>query len=147
VRRRAGVAASRVSPDRLKQAVAEYIEWEAFAFWVRSVVAAERRIPAAVASRLEEKCPGILDSIPASSGDGSQLWLHLIRWIEDQIFGAAKGEGWLEAVRFFARGSLRAERTADYRAHCELRWSRQRPAAYPDFEEWRRAADSYTEAQ
>lgn len=145
VRRAAGAAASRVSPDRLKQAVAEYIDWEAFAFWVRSVVAAERRIPAAIASRLDEKCPGILDSIPARSGDGSRVWLHLIRWIEDQVFGAAKNEGWLEAVRFFARSSLRAERTADYRADCELRWSRHRPATYPDFEEWRRAADSYTE--
>lgn len=145
-RRAAVEAASRVSPDRLKQAVAAYVDWEAFAFWVRAVVAAERRIPAEVAGRLAERCPGILDSLPTPSGDGTQVWLHLIGWIEDHVFGAAKSEGWLEAVRFFARSSLRAERTAEYRAHCELRWSRHRPARYPDFEEWRRAADRYTEA-
>jgi hypothetical protein len=139
--------ADRVSPEQLKQAVADYLEWEALAYWVRAVVRAYG-MPRRVAELLRERCPGFLEQLRAEGArleDATTVWRRLIAWIDDHIFGFAKAEGWFEAITLFARSSLHAERTVSYWAACDLAWSRRRPADYPAFDEWRRAAEVYTE--
>jgi hypothetical protein len=144
VKRAAWDAARLVGPDRLQQAVATYMDWEAFVFWVRAIVEADRQIPSGVAERIRERCPGFLEETRPADGDIDRLWLQLLDWIEARSFGFAKSEGWFEAITFFARSHLRAERTVDYWAHCAREWSRRRPEKYPDFADWRQAADAYT---
>ncbi|MCL4500222.1 MAG: hypothetical protein M1335_08350 [Chloroflexi bacterium] len=141
--------ADRVSPEELKKAVSEYLDWEAFAYWVRAVVRAYRGMPRTVAELLGDKCPGFLDQLTgegARLGDATTVWRRLIAWVDDRVFGSAKAEGWFEAVTLFARSSLHAERTVAYWAACDREWSRRRPSDCPGFDEWRRAAETYTEA-
>ena len=139
--------ADRVSPEQLKKAVSDYQDWEALAYWVRAVVAAYG-MPQGVAELLRDRCPGFLENLSAEGAcleDATTVWRRLIAWIDDHIFGFAKAEGWFEAITLFARSSLQAERTVSYWAACDLAWSRRRPAHYPALEDWRRAAEVYTE--
>jgi hypothetical protein len=139
--------ADRVSPERLKKAVADYQDWEALAYWVRAVVAAYG-MPRGVAELLREKCPGFLEQLSAEGApleDATTVWRRLIAWIDDHIFGYAKTEGWFEAITLYARSSLQGERTVAYWAACDLAWSRRRPTDHPPFDQWRRAAETYTE--
>jgi hypothetical protein len=139
--------ADRVSPEQLKKAVADYQDWEALAYWVRAVVAAYG-MPRGVAELLREKCPGFLEQLSAEGApleDATTVWRRLIAWIDDHIFGYAKTEGWFEAITLYARSSLQGERTVAYWAACDLAWSRRRPTDHPPFDQWRRAAEIYTE--
>ena len=139
--------ANRVNPEQLKKAVADYLAWEALAYWVRAVVRAYG-MPASLAKLLRDKCPGFLDQLSeegTSLEDATAVWRKLIAWFDDRIFGFAKAEGWFEAITLFARSSLQAERTVSYWATCDRTWSRRKPRHYPAFDEWRRAAEVYTE--
>jgi hypothetical protein len=136
-----------ISPEQLKKAVSDYRDWEALAYWVRAVVAAFG-MPPGVAKLLGDRCPGFLEELRAEGAcleDATTVWRRLIAWVDDRIFGFAKAEGWFEAITLFARSSLYAERTVSYWAACDRAWSRRRPADYPAFDDWRRAAEVYTE--
>ena len=105
-------------------------------------------MPSSVAELLRERCPGFMEELNADGvclDDATTVWRRLIAWIDRHIFGFAKAGGWFEAITLFARSSLHAERTVSYWAACDLAWSRRRPADYPAFDEWRRAAEVYTE--
>jgi hypothetical protein len=140
--------AGRVTPEQLKKAVSDYLDWEALAYWVRAVVGAYRGMPRTVAELLGDRCPGFLEQLSAEGArleDATTVWRRLIAWVDDRMFGFAKTEGWFEAITLFARNSLYAERTVAYWAACDRKWSRRRPTDCPDFDEWRRAAEVYTE--
>jgi len=140
--------ADRVSPEQLNKAVSDYMDWEALAYWVRAVVGAYG-MPRSVAELLRDKCPGFLEQLQAEGAcleDATTVWRRLIAWVDDRVFGFAKAEGWFEAITLFARSSLHAERTVSYWAACDRAWSRRRPPDYPAFDEWRRAAEVYTES-
>jgi len=49
-----------VDADRLKEAVSCYIDWEAFAYWVRPALDRSRRLPTEVTQELNRRCPGFL---------------------------------------------------------------------------------------
>jgi hypothetical protein len=146
--KRAGLDnAHRVSPEQLKRAVSDYLDWEALAYWMRAVVGAYG-MPSSVAEFVSDRCPGFLEQLRADGDcleDATTVWRRLIAWVDDRIFGFAKAEGWFEAITLFARSSLQAERTVSYWAACDRAWSRRRPANYPGFDEWRQAAEAYTE--
>ena len=140
--------AHRANPAQLRKAVSDYIDWEAFAYWVRAVMRAYRGMPPRVAELLSCRCPGFLDQLKGEGlrlEDPTTVWRRLIAWVDDRVFGSAKAEGWFEAITFFARSSLQADRTVAYWAACDRKWSRRRPADVPDFDAWRRDAESYTE--
>jgi hypothetical protein len=140
--------AGRVTAARLKEAIVDYEYWESFAYWVRSVLTGRRGMPQMVVDRLTEHCPGFLETLARDHIDpanGPDVWLRLLTWIEDHQFAAAKAEGWFDAITLFARSGLRADRTVSYWAACDQIWSRRRPAEYPDFEDWRRAARAHAE--
>ena len=133
--------------DRLSALVPQYIEWEAFAFWVRSIVESARGLPAHTAGVLEQRCPGFLDQIRGNSASHAEystwVWRDLVAWIEAHIFADAKDASWLDAVRDAARSHLRAERIAAFWAVCSSQWGRKPPDSYPTFEQWLRDADAF----
>jgi len=138
-----------VHPDRLCEAVARYIDWEAFAYWARPALERESRLPAEVASALEGRCPGFLNaSIKAtqrvSVGD-SQPLQRLMLSIADHFFQDAQTEGWFDAILVQVRSHPRAIRTMEYADHCDELWSLELPNPYPSFEDWRREADLYVD--
>ena len=105
-----------------KRAVSDYLDWEALAYWVRAVMGAHRGMPRMVAELLRGECPGFLEHLKAEGArleDPTTVWRRLIAWVDDHVFGSAKAEGWFEAITFFARSSLHADRTVAYWAACD----------------------------
>jgi len=133
--------------DRFSGLVSQYIEWEAFAFWARSIVESTHEVPALVKSSLEQRCPGFVSQIQskdlAPADYSTWFWRELLEWIENHMFADAKKASWLDAVRAAARAHLRGERVAAYWAVCNSRWGDTRPDAYPGFERWLQDADAF----
>jgi hypothetical protein len=137
-------------PQRLAAAVPEYIDWEAFAFWVRLIVSVTGSVSESLESVIEARCPGFLTSIEAQKSTRPSYsmwcWEQLVYWIEEHQFGDAVRGSWLETLRNTARRHVRNERIVAYWAECDDRWHRAPPPAWPTFEEWLAAADAYVEA-
>ena len=147
--RQARASTKLVQPDRLCEAVARYIDWEALAYWARPALERESRPPAEVASILECRCPGFLNaSIKAGqrdSGGDSQALQRLMPWIAEHCFQDAQTEGWFDAILVRVRSHPRVIRTMEYADHCDELWSSELPDPYPCFENWRRDADLYVD--
>ncbi len=124
-----------------------FIEWEAFAFWVRVATTAARHLPDAVAAALEKRCPGFLAQFRAqatiSPKTTMQFWTELLTWIETNHFRKAESAMGIQSVRDAAHRHLRAERISGYRTECEYAWRRKPPDPYPTFEHWLREADAF----
>lgn len=137
------------APDSTAALVPQYIEGEAFAYWVRAAVGSARHMSSGVAKSIERRCPGFLGDrathapAPGTAEYGSWLWRELLGWMESHTFSGAGPDSRMEELRSAARSHLRAERIAAYWAECETNWSKQPPRVYPDFEEWLRAADRF----
>jgi hypothetical protein len=147
--RQARASSKLVQPDRLCEAVARYIEWEALAYWARPALERGSRPPAEVASKLERQCPGFVDANVKSrrrdSSVGSQEWQRLMLWIADHFFQDAQTEGWFDAILVHVRSHPRAIRTMEYADHCDELWGSELPNPYPSLEDWRRDADLYVD--
>ena len=136
-----GASVKLVAPERLAEAVFRYIDWEAFAYWVRPCLELGFPMPQEVARELRQRCPRFLEV----QQPGARDWQQLISWIADQHFEDAKSEGWFEAILLFAQRHPRAIRTMEYADHCDEVWGSGVPDPYPPFEQWRSNADSYIE--
>lgn len=138
-----------VERDRLSEAVARYIDWEALAYWVRPAFERCAQPPPEVATELQHRCPGFLEaSITGAErwrGNRAQLWEQLMIWIANHFFADAKAEGWFNAILQDAGNHPRAERTREYADHCDEVWRGEIPVPYPSFPDWRRDADSFVE--
>ena len=149
--RKARLSSKLVSSDRLTEAVARYMEYEAIAYWARAALERCPDLPTEVVSEIERRCPGFLDGSikewreQEASRRASQRWQRLMLWIADHFFLDAKNEGWLDAILVQARSHPRAIRTMEYADHCDEVWSSQMPEPYPSFEDWRRDADAYVD--
>ena len=147
--RQARASSKLVHPDRLCEAVARYIDLEAFAYWARPALEhgsdRQRRLRAS----LNPDAPG--SWTPTSkreqqdSRSASRDWQRLMLWIADHFFQDAKTEGWFDAILVQVRSHPRAIRTMEYADHCDEVWSSEMPSPYPAFEDWRREADSYVD--
>jgi hypothetical protein len=133
--------------DRLAALVAQYIEWEAFAFWARLMVERHAKVPAEVATAIEQRWPGFLSQIQTQptvkAEHATWFWRELLSWVESHVFADAKDELWLDTVRDAARTHLRGERIAAYWAYCGSQWRKHPPASDPSFEHWLRDADAF----
>jgi len=138
---KAAASAKLVAPERLAEAVSRYIDWEAFAYWVRRGLELGPPLPEEVARELRRCCSGFLEV-----QTGKQGWQQLMSWIAERNFNKAKREGWFEAILLFAHRHPRASRTMEYADHCDEVWGSKLPDPYPSFDEWRRNANSYIEA-
>ncbi len=129
-----------VAPARLADAVSQFIDWEAFAYWVRPTLELGSRLPKEVARELRRRCPGFLEV-----QSGARDWHSIMCWIADRSFKDAKSAGWFDAMVIHAHNHPRAIRTMEYADHCDEVWASRLPDPYPSFEDWRRNADSYIE--
>src|SRR5207245_11790648 len=144
------IKASRgVGPQRLTKTVAEYMEWEAFAYWLRSLLEAGIDLPGTVSLELERRCPQFLECdeklrSTLSPEDYTRRWKALVEWGGNRFFAEAKLEGWFDAIVFHARAHPRSVRTVDYWVfYWDEHWSTLPNRTYPSFQEWHRAADNY----
>jgi hypothetical protein len=148
--RKARASAKLVDPDRLDDAAARYMEYEAFGYWARHALECQSDLPAEVARALEYRCPGYLEAerkpqTRQSRGD-AQDWQRLMLWVRDHFFQDARNEGWFDAILVQVRSHPRAIRTMEYANHCEEVWGPKQPNPYPSFEDWRSDADSYVDS-
>ena len=125
-----------------RKAQIEYVRWEGFSLWVRSVVEAEDRIPSLVFAALKRKCPGFLEA--ETRGDAAGLVaVRLDDWIRNHIFARIKKEGWIDALMFYGVRDLRSQCLWAYWEDCAGRWRRRRPSSYPSFRNWSNMAYRY----
>jgi len=144
------IKASRmVGPERLAAAVAQYMEWEAFTYWLRSPLESDTKFPDAVTKELQRRCPGFLESDEVlrstlSPEDYTRRWKALLEWGANRFFSKMRKEGWFDAVMYEARAHPRSVRTVDYWVfYWDEHWSSRPRKAYPSFQEWRRTADNF----
>jgi len=138
-----------VGTERLETAVAEYMEWEAFTYWLRSLLEADTRFPETVTREIERRCPGFLEADTELRGtlapeSYTQRWKALLKWGEERFFAEPRKDGWFNAVVYRARAHPRSARTVDYWVfYWDEHWSSYPLDGYPSFESWRREADNY----
>ncbi len=137
--RRARLQLMQVPWDRFHRAYEEYIHWQAFTFWARTVVESEGCAPSWLKAILRKRCPGFAEEA-ARSNKPELLGLQLLPWIHNQAFGFAKQEGWLDALVFYGFRDTRSQGYWAYWEHCENEWKKRRPASSPTFVQWRRSA-------
>lgn len=142
-RREADRQARRIPWQRLLEARQPYVEWNAFGLWARTIAEAEGQVPIWLAEVLAERCPGLL-----GADRTCEIWQHdpplnrrILEWAESNALDQAKDEGWLRTVTFHAGRDPSVVRDCAYSHHCQAQWKRQRPSAYPSFEEWRMASE------
>src|SRR3974390_482625 len=85
-RERADDEARRIPWQRLYDVRNQYIDWQAFYLWVRSILEVEDGIPNWLVEILNDRCPGFLETEKALTSKGSQkqpLALRLEDWIDD----------------------------------------------------------------
>lgn len=144
-RRTAEQEAARIPWPRLHEAREKYVEWEAFALWVRAIEDAEGDVPEWLAEAVEKRCPDFLKFVGKHGQQHADsppfFWYHLERWINERIFGKPWREGWMNAVGYCAARSLASLRNHAYWEYCERLWKRSKPAAYPAFRDWLRASE------
>ncbi len=148
-RREADRQARRIPWKLLLKARRQYVEWNAFSLWVRAITETEGDVPAWLARVLQKRCPGVIAS--ESQGELSEqtparnqiplLCRRMSEWIECNVLGHAKQQGWLRAVTYYAVRDPDFSRDCAYWQHCERQWRQQAPSIYPSFEEWRRASE------
>ena len=145
---RADEEARRIPWQRLQETRNQYIEWQEFCFWARSILETERGIPDWLGSVLHTRCPGFLARDRALSSRVSQkrpLALRLEDWIDDNIFDCAKQEGWFFAVTYYAVRDPRYQRAEVCWSECVEKWKKAKPIRYPSFEEWKALAEQCDE--
>ena len=142
-RERADDEARRIPWQRLFEARNQYIDWQEFSLWVRSILEVENRIPDWLAEILDDRVPGFLESekqLTPKAAKGRPLPLRLEDWIDDHVFGIAKQEGWFNAIAFYAIREPRYQRAEVCWSECVERWKKAKPIQYPSFDEWKDAA-------
>ena len=140
---RADDEARHICWQRLLEARNQYIDWQEFYLWVRSVLEVENRIPDWLLEIVNDRCPGFLESekqLTPKTAKGRPLPLRLEDWIADHIFGFAKQEGWFHAMTFYATREPRYQRAEICLSECMERWKQAKPIRYPSFDEWKAAA-------
>ena len=139
-RERADAQARRIPWRRLLDTRNEYIDWQEFYLWVRSILEVENRIPDWLLEILNTRCPGFLENekrLTPNAAKNRPFPLRLEDWIDAHIFGFAKHEGWFSAITFYAIREPRYQRAEVCWSQCVERWKKAKPLRYPSFEEWK----------
>jgi hypothetical protein len=139
-RQRADEEARRIPWQRLYEVRNQYIDWQEFNLWARSILEVEQRIVDWLAEILQNRCPGFLETEKALTPKAVKtrpLVLRLEDWIEDHGFGLAKQEGSFFASTYYAVRDPRYQRAEVCWSECTEKWKKAKPAHYPSFEEWK----------
>ena len=137
---RADDEARRIPWHRLLDTQNQYIDWQEFYLWVRSILEVEDRIPDWLVEVLNARVPGFIETERALSPKAAKtrpLILRLEDWIEDHVFGFAKQEGSFFASTYYAVRDPRYQRAEVCWSECTEKWKKAKPAHYPSFEEWK----------
>ena len=114
-RERADEEARRIPWQRLYEVRNQYIDWQEFNLWARSILEVEERIIDWLAEILQNRCPGFLETekaLPPKAAKTRPLVLRLEDWIEDHVFGLAKQEGSFFASTYYAVRDLEQSKSA-----------------------------------
>jgi hypothetical protein len=139
-RERADKQSRRIPWQRLLDTRTQYIDWQEFYLWARSILEVEEQIPDWLVDILKELCPGFLErdkTLTAKAMKEKPLALRLEDWIDEHIFGFAKNEGWFNAITYYAVRDPRYQRAEVCWSECVEKWRRAKPIPYPSFEEWK----------
>ena len=139
-RERADEQARRIPWQLLLATRNQYIDWQEFYLWMRSILEVERRIPNWLVETLNTHCPGFLENenrLLDKVAKKRPLPLRLEDWIDDNIFGFAKQEGWFNAITYYAVRDPRYQRAEVCWSECVGNWKKATPIRYPSFGEWR----------
>lgn len=142
-RERADEQARRIPWQRLQQARNQYIEWQEFNLWARSILEIEKHIPYSLTEILHSRCPGFLETTKALSQKAVKarpLAIRLEDWIDVHVFGFAKQEGWFAAITYYAVRDTRYQRAEVCWSECVGKWKKAKPTHYPSFDEWKTMA-------
>jgi len=71
---RAADAARRVPWRVLLETRDQYLEWQEFYYWARSIIESEGKIPEWLEKRLDEVCPGFLAAEKDKAARGAKEW-------------------------------------------------------------------------
>ncbi len=141
---RAAAEARRIPWKVLLEARNQYLDWQEFYYWARSIMESEHGIPDVLAKKLDELCPGFLGAekeyVAKRPKEASLAPVRLGQWIDERIFGFAEQAGWLSAITFYAVREPRYQRASACWSESVQKWRRPRPIQYPAFDEWRREA-------
>ncbi len=122
----------------------QYLAWQEFYFWVRSIMESEGTIPEWLARKLNEMCPGFLDAEERKAGKAAKAAelaaVRLGEWIDNQIFAFAEKGGWLPAVTFYAVREPRYQSASTCWSESVQKWRTTKPQEYPSLEQWLREA-------
>jgi hypothetical protein len=148
-KRRIIKASRAIGSERLTAAVTEYMDWEAFTYWLRSLLEADTQFPETVTREVQHRCPGFLESdkqlrCTLALGNYTQRWNALLEWGKTHSFHETLREGWFDTLQFYVRAHPRSVRTIDYWVfYWDEHWSTHPLDTYPSFQEWRQSADNY----
>ena len=142
-RERADEQARRVPWQRLHQTRNQYVDWQEFNLWARSILEAEQSIPDSLTDILQSRCPGFLESTKVllpKAIKSRRLAIRLEDWIDDHVFGFAKQEGWFAAITYYAVRDPRYQRAEVCWSESVEKWKKAKPPRYPSLDEWRAMA-------
>jgi hypothetical protein len=144
---RAVEALQRVEAARLRRAVAELVEWRAFALWIDSISQPNRPLEDRILSELRTRCPSFLAAFDCVLLWRVSMFYRLIRLGDAACSSAARAEKWYSALHYHVIHHPRYHRLIHYNQRCHDDWSRVQPICYPSFPAWLRAADEYFHPQ
>ena len=127
---RADEEARRIPWQRLYEVRNQYIDWQEFNFWARSILEVEERIIDWLAEILQIRCPGFLETEKALTPKALKtrpLIMRLEDWIEDRVFGLAKQEGAFFASTYYAVRDPRYQRAEVCWSECSEKWKKAKP--------------------
>ena len=133
-----------VARDLLDEAITKFLEWRAFAYWLRLYVETAGSVSDSLAAILQERCPGFLDYAAAYGrrhpGDQEFLWLRFLEWTDEKLFQTPIAEGWRHALGYYAMRDPRMDQLRAHWKRSRRAWKLQPPAVLPSFESWRASA-------
>lgn len=138
----------RVNPKQLQNEVNRCLDWEAFAYWVRTALESAPPLSASVETELRKKCSGFLEADNSArtsrpDEESHQRWQRLMSWIEDREFLRARKGGWFEVLRYHVNLHPRHNRIRDCWLDWEPVWSKHATARHPPLRQWARNIDRY----
>ena len=142
-RERADDQARRIPWQRLYDVRNQYVDWQEYYLWTRSILEVEKEMPDWLTETLNDRCQGFLQAekelTPKATKD-RPLPLRLEDWIDEHVFEFAKKEGWFNAITYYAIRDPRYQRAEVCWSECVEKWKKARPISYPSFEEWQALA-------
>ena len=121
-----------------------FIHLTAFCQWVELMMDAQKTVSHPLSRELFNRHPGF--SLPRCGMAPKEAARCLQNWVLKYEFPAARPARVLAALRFWLRHHAEYAAVRNYAAFCRMAWVDTPQKRFPTFEEWKNAADSYSEA-